>query len=587
MGGGAGLDSLGVHLLDIQSYRIEPQMGGHADFFVEDLGEGVDAVAMVISALPASITAGQPAGTTVPYSYTYSLVPENVSFWSGFLMNRETMPANTAQWVLGDLEIEPSGRLTIEEGAVVFFCGDSSGISVQGGDLLVEGSAGNPVRFLPSNLPQYRNPFIDHLAASGSNTLQASHLEVSSLLTLDIEDSDCRLDNLALSMADTIANAVRIEGNQAGIRDLSASTVSDVNIVRLGGATEIYDCTLLQRRVYFPMLSPYPLVEVRDGEVDIRSSTLTCVERGLLAGVLVSDAPSVHLDGVVEIRSFDSSSKKSVGLEAAGGAQLEADSIRVSGLAYAIKLRNSATLHLDHSYLFLEKYGVVAYGGDRDVVLGDVLDPSHPGENYISIPSQLNSDCPGAWNAGLQWCFEDSVHVVATRIMDLSQASIVAQNNQWGSCDHWNDTFPGGMLEDYGVDCICPEEFFKPDPDSIAWLPRMPQYANACQASPGNPGFAVIAASEAASKLAGAWPNPFNGPITFLCRAAGSDACLSIFDIAGRRIAELKEIRRAEGFAEYQWNGRDGRGHPASSGVYFYRLEHGAVDFQGKVVYVK
>lgn len=52
---------------------------------------------------------------------------------------------------------------------------------------------------------------------------------------------------------------------------------------------------------------------------------------------------------------------------------------------------------------------------------------------------------------------------------------------------------------------------------------------------------------------------------------------LTLYDVAGRRVRELDSGVREAGWHEVRWDGRDGDGVDAAAGVYFFRLETGAV----------
>jgi hypothetical protein len=69
------------------------------------------------------------------------------------------------------------------------------------------------------------------------------------------------------------------------------------------------------------------------------------------------------------------------------------------------------------------------------------------------------------------------------------------------------------------------------------------------------------------------YPNPFN-PTTTIEYSLGrtTDVVIEIFNVAGERVALLDEGTRSPGTHGAVWNGRDGSGRPARSGVYFYRL---------------
>ena len=71
-------------------------------------------------------------------------------------------------------------------------------------------------------------------------------------------------------------------------------------------------------------------------------------------------------------------------------------------------------------------------------------------------------------------------------------------------------------------------------------------------------------------------PNPFNPSTTIrYTLARASSATLAVYDAAGRRIVELTNGRHNAGPHQKMWNGRDSRGLPVSSGVYFVRLQSG------------
>jgi hypothetical protein len=70
------------------------------------------------------------------------------------------------------------------------------------------------------------------------------------------------------------------------------------------------------------------------------------------------------------------------------------------------------------------------------------------------------------------------------------------------------------------------------------------------------------------------FPNPFNPRtvIRFVIPRAG-DASMRVFDVRGGRIATLFEGDMKAGPHVISWDGKDDRGRPVASGVYFCRLE--------------
>ena len=80
--------------------------------------------------------------------------------------------------------------------------------------------------------------------------------------------------------------------------------------------------------------------------------------------------------------------------------------------------------------------------------------------------------------------------------------------------------------------------------------------------------------------------NPSPGPVEFELRSSErGHAQLSIHDLAGRRLATVldREIE-AGAVLRTTWSGRDARGQPVASGVYFYRLTIGSRRAQGTLI---
>jgi hypothetical protein len=84
-------------------------------------------------------------------------------------------------------------------------------------------------------------------------------------------------------------------------------------------------------------------------------------------------------------------------------------------------------------------------------------------------------------------------------------------------------------------------------------------------------------------------PNPFN-PTTVIRYSVGQDGVpvrLVIYDVAGRRVATLKDGVSNAGQHAARWDGRDSSGAPVASGVYFARLEVGGWSASQKMVLLK
>lgn len=83
-------------------------------------------------------------------------------------------------------------------------------------------------------------------------------------------------------------------------------------------------------------------------------------------------------------------------------------------------------------------------------------------------------------------------------------------------------------------------------------------------------------------------PNPFN-PVTTISfgLALRCAVSLGIYDVSGKLVRVLVDGERPAGHYQEEWDGRDGRGVPVSSGVYFYRLKTPGFDEARKMVLLK
>ncbi|HMB69667.1 MAG TPA: FG-GAP-like repeat-containing protein [bacterium] len=87
-----------------------------------------------------------------------------------------------------------------------------------------------------------------------------------------------------------------------------------------------------------------------------------------------------------------------------------------------------------------------------------------------------------------------------------------------------------------------------------------------------------------AISILGAAPNPFRTGTTlrFALPVAGP-VTVRVFDAAGRRVRTLADGARGRGEHAVTWNGRDDRGRPVASGVYWYEVRSGAARAQGRL----
>jgi len=84
------------------------------------------------------------------------------------------------------------------------------------------------------------------------------------------------------------------------------------------------------------------------------------------------------------------------------------------------------------------------------------------------------------------------------------------------------------------------------------------------------------------------YPNPFNPTTNITFTVPGSaHTTLSIYNIEGRLVKTLLDSDFEGGVKTVTWDGRDARGNPVSSGVYFYRLSAGNDVMTKKMILLK
>lgn len=84
------------------------------------------------------------------------------------------------------------------------------------------------------------------------------------------------------------------------------------------------------------------------------------------------------------------------------------------------------------------------------------------------------------------------------------------------------------------------------------------------------------------------YPNPFNPQTSFRFKLKDQAAVkLQIFNLNGQLVRTLADEDLTPGVYQRRWNGRDQKGRPAASGLYFYRLQIGPKIFNGRIQMIK
>ena len=114
-------------------------------------------------------------------------------------------------------------------------------------------------------------------------------------------------------------------------------------------------------------------------------------------------------------------------------------------------------------------------------------------------------------------------------------------------------------------------------------------------ASPGEHPLPVMSAISARSVdipagflLEQGYPNPFN-PSTLIGYALPVEGTveMAVYDLLGKRVRTLVAERRSAGHWHTVWDGRDSRGVPVASGIYFYTMESGRFRATRKLLLLK
>jgi len=101
-------------------------------------------------------------------------------------------------------------------------------------------------------------------------------------------------------------------------------------------------------------------------------------------------------------------------------------------------------------------------------------------------------------------------------------------------------------------------------------------------------GVAMESAPSAGPMLAQNAPNPFNPRTTIrFALPHASHARLTVFDVAGRRVASLLDGPAASGEHRVDWSGRNDAGQAVASGIYFYKLEADGVSLSRRMALLK
>ena len=574
-GGTSGLDYYGEYASDIESHWLEPGESEIVNLSLDAFDNGADAVAVVMSLVAKEEQENTPGLDLLPYEYRFMALPDTASFVPGPIFGNVTLAAGGSYWVTGDLEVLPTGSLTVEEGATVYFCGEDAKITVNGGTLIVAGSASSPVEFQASNLPEYLNTIYEGLFVENDGSIQVEYALITGAVQIAGGVGDVSFSNSRLRMADDDDNGILLDNhtNPIYLPVLADVVLDDVNRIRLNSSYStavIEGSTITQREELQSVMSvPFPLVTTTRGNLMISSSELHYLRTGVQVGEkFFPHEPIANLGPDLLIQPLPTSTNPTTGLVTTGKGRSVLDDCLIRRCERGVKTLGEAELYMGSSAIHEADYGIVNYAKNGSVTIGDYL-----GSNFIA-PSSEHADCWSKVSGSPCELEPDSVKMV--RVYNATPSTVFAAQNKWGTCDSLQ----------YGIDCMCPSAFFKPNPQTVDYSGWVAQSLGACREW-GDPQFFGGVETRPQNPLEGAWPNPFNGQVQFLYRADGAMATLRIYDISGREVRQLGGVLSESGDRSFVWNGYTNTGKEASSGVYLYRIDGGPDILKGKVIYVK
>jgi hypothetical protein len=83
-------------------------------------------------------------------------------------------------------------------------------------------------------------------------------------------------------------------------------------------------------------------------------------------------------------------------------------------------------------------------------------------------------------------------------------------------------------------------------------------------------------------------PNPFRGGTAMSFNLPAPErATLSVYNVAGRKVATVADREFGAGRHDVTWNGVDSTGRPVPAGIYFYRLDAGTNTSTRKMIVLK
>jgi len=441
--------------------------------------------------------------------------------------------------VHGEVTVPDGVALSFDEGTVLAFAEhdlnpetrQKIGFKVSG-ELTLAGQSGQPVVLVPMDAGEEWSGFtvcsggeltIDYADITGEYEL----LCLSGATAVDIQHSSFTLADEAVGFDLSDAASASVLGcviQEATTVRLAAHSLEDVEIHQASGTTASAVCIEGDATL--------------DSVLIYSASTAIKCESGepVLTDVSANSASTQSC-----------SSLPTYGLRASSNAEVSATNCTFDGFCKAIRLDDTAKLTLRSSAV-IDALDIGVYVDDR----------------YASVDMGYMASPPEAGMEGNN-CVA-TADTTDLRVFNRGAYTVLASANYWDTATPTSGLFGG----------------------SVWWS----DYLTSCPGGSGGPGLSLLGPALAVAEAFGfapPVPNPFNPSceLRFTLPATGAASTLTIYDLSGRHLATLFSGRADGREHSLRWDGRDERGHPMSSGVYFAKLSVGSESQSRKLVVLK
>ncbi len=574
-------DTLQLHPEDIVfAAPLSIEVGDtEAEFVVTDFGRSIKSVVVVLT-LVEPVVAASGAGSIKYFVYEYEYgvyTPENVSSlqWGGDV------------FVTGDYEVLDGSTLTIDAGTGIHVWPDD--LADEGtnndlieiwidGDVNAFGTAADPIQFTALDMDGVSTAddawwgiFVEtggsaqfeHCVFRNVNYAVQGNDEISLVACL-IEDTK----HLGLSVSDAgtvTVDSTTIRGPRYGINALLGTNLTVSNSV-IEDCSE-YGIALYKESVLDVTKTTFDgndiglyLAKESESWVEGRVYDCTFTENG--DGIWIDDVGDSSV--VIDKCTIDDNTTSGVYVEDDGDVTIKRSTI--TNNTVGVYTNNSANTEIrSHNVIQNNSAGVKFDNYSVAVVESSTVNNNTTGFAVLNNANPDLGHTTGGNSVGQNFVRPNSGYHVA----NFTSNTVSAQKNYWPRtpptlCAPLASKFLGSV--DYSDDLGCSA------PSLVSIMPPPP-----------------AATGPATFSVSQNYPNPFNPTttISYDVPNPGSRVEIVLYDVAGRLIKTLVSENKVAGSYQVGWNGRNNRGEPVASGVYFLRMRAGSFLATKKLVMLK